>query len=167
MALINRVPQGLLGLLDLKAQGENPAQLGPVVQGTLELRDLFALAQRGAVSQASTVTGLGVTAATFLNLIVPQGELWIVYGMTASLSAPPLGAGATAAYQVGFVDNGIGRFNALGIPSPTYATGADGISDYDGVILLQPGDAPQVYVTTQTGGGIGVRLTVLRSRFQI
>jgi hypothetical protein len=164
---INRVPLGLLGLLDLKQQGESPAALAPLVNGVIDLTHLYASQTRAAVSQASTVTGVGVTAGAFSNLVVPQGELWLVYGMTATLSVPPLGAGATAQYQVGFVDNGIGRFNALGIPSPSFATGADGISDFDGAILLQPGDAPQVYVTVQTGGGVGVRLTVLKSRFAV
>lgn len=168
MAFINRVPVGLLGLLDLKAQGENPAQMNPFVQATLELRDLYALQTRATLSQASTVTGLGVTGApAFANLVVPQGEVWLVYAITAHLSAPPLGAGATAQYSVGFVTNDTGRFVALGSPSPSYATGADGIANFDGAVILQPGDSPNVYVTVQTGGGVGVRLTVLRSRFTI
>jgi hypothetical protein len=169
MALINRVPSGLLGLLDLKAQGENPAQLAAHVQATIDLRDFYALATRGTISQASTLTALGNTAGIFLNLTVPQGELWLVTGMTAHLSAPPLGAAATFAAAVGYIPADVGRFVALGPTCPVIATGADFVAEQDagGTYFLQPGDQPQVYASTFTGGPHGVRLTFQRARFLV
>lgn len=167
-AFINRAPVGLLGLLDMKSQGENPPQLAETVIGALDLTQLYALQTRALISQASTVTGLGVTAGAFTNLLVPQGELWLVTGLTSHLSAPPLGAAATAQWTVGYVANDTARFVSLAESNaPAIATGADFVSGFDGVYLLQPGDQPTVYVTTQTGGGVGVRLSIVRSRFAI
>jgi hypothetical protein len=167
MAFINRFPQGLLGLLDLKTQGENPSQLGPVVTPVIELADLYALNSRGSNSQNSTLTGLGVTAGAYSNLVVPQGELWVVYNLTAELGTPPLGAGATIAAAVGYVPTDNNRFIAMSPMCATIATGADFIAQFQGAFILQPGDSPQVFLTVLTGGNVGVRLTLLRSRFVI
>jgi hypothetical protein len=164
--LINRVPQGLLGLLDSKASGHNPEELDDSVKATFEVRDLYALNLRGTNSQASTLTGLGVTVGAFSNLVVPQGELWLLYSVTAHLSTPPLGAGATLKLYVGFVPADANRFHSLGTGDST-VTGEDLIAGWDGAYLIQPGDSPQVYVTRLTGGNVGVRLNIQRARFQI
>lgn len=167
MPSINRVPQGLLGLLDLKAQGENPKTLIDAVQGTVELGEMYAIQSRVTISQASSITALGVTAGIFLNLVVPQGEMWLVSGMTAHLSAPPM-AGGTLAVAVGVVPADVGRFIGLGVPSKDIAAGADLLSIQNGSYLLQPGDAPNVYATTFTGAGpYGIRLQFHRARFVI
>lgn len=167
MPFINRVPQGLLGLLDLKTQGDNPAELAGFVQSVIDLRDFYGLQTRATISQASTLTALGVTAGVFTNLVVPQGECWLVSSLSATLSAPPLGVAATFAMQVGYVTGDTGRFTGLGNYSATIATGADCCSNYDGGILLLPGDSPNVYSLTQTGGNVGVRLTIVRSKFNV
>lgn len=163
--LINRVPRGLLGLLDSKAAGQNPALLLDEVQGGVELTDLYALNTRGTVSQASSLTAAGVTAGIFTSLIVPDGEIWLVKAVTAHLSAPPLGAAATLQIKAGFITSESARFNGLTELSPSIATGGDVCVAWSGSIWLMPGDQPQVYATVFTGGPHGVRLNVLRSRF--
>lgn len=167
MAFINRAPQGLLGLLDLKTQGDNPAQLAAFVQATLELRDFYALQTRATLSQASTLTGLGITTGVFPNLLVPQGELWLVSALTCQLSAPPLGAGETTRLVVGYLTNDTGRFIALGDSSPTLAPGEDLGVGFAGTYLMQPGDQPTVFQSNRTGGNLGVRLNIVRSKFNI
>lgn len=165
-AFINRFPQGLLGLLDLKTQGENPSQLSPLVQGTIELGDSYLINQRASNSQNSTLTGLGVTAGAYSNLVVPQGEIWVLYNLTAELGTPPLAA-ATFACSVGFVPTDNNRFIGLVSNGPTAVAAADFITAWEGRILLGPGDSPQVFVTTLTGGNIGIRLNLLRARIPI
>ena len=166
-AFINRFPQGLLGLLDLKTQGENPSQLSPLVQGTIELADSYLINQRSSNSQASTLTALGVTAGAFSNLVVPQGEIWVLYNLTAELSTPPLAA-ATFACAVGYVPTDNNRFISLSdYNSVTAIAAADIIVAWTGRFLLGPGDSPQVFVTTLTGGNLGVRLNLVRARIPI
>ncbi len=165
--LINRVPRGLLGILDSKAAGQNPSLLLDEVQGGVDLTELYALNTRATVSQASTLTGLGLTAGVYANLIVPDGELWLLKGLTAHLSAPPLGAAATLAGAVGYITQESARFIALSDMSATIATGGDIIISWYGQAFLLPGDSPQVYLTTLTGGNVGVRLNALRSRFVV
>lgn len=95
MALINRVPQGLLGLLDTKTLGKNPDDLLSTVQPTIDLKALF-LANSGltgtAVIEAGIVAGdIGNVVAT---VTVPAGELWWVQSVASDVVVGPGGAGA-------------------------------------------------------------------------
>lgn len=166
MAFINRVPQGLLGLLDLKAQGENPAQLNPFVQATLELRDLYAFQTRATLSSAVAVAGLGQVVAPALT--VPQGEMWIMYSLGVVMSAPPIAAGATLCLSLGVSPADLGgRFVGLAQQARVGVAGEDIAVPWQGVYILGPGDAPAAWVTTFTGAPGGIRLTISRSRFNI
>lgn len=166
-AFINRFPQGLLGLLDLKTQGVNPSLLGEIVTPVLELSNFYALNSRASNSQSSTLTGLGVTAGAYANLVVPQGELWVLYNLTAHLAAAPLGAAATFSCGVGYVPTDNNRFIGLGAESQQIITGDDVIAQWQGEFVLAPGDSPQVYVTRLTGGNLGVRLNLVRARIPV
>jgi len=86
-SVINRVPPGLLSVLDIKAQGENPRFLGDQVTPTLDFWPLYELQK--AVPKASAIVGaaFGLRA----ELTVPANEYWHVLHMSGSPSA--LGAG--------------------------------------------------------------------------
>jgi len=83
MPAINRVPQGLLGLLDAKTQGETPKDSSGVLSPTIDLTPNYlaniplqiALAVAGASSTIGYKTASQVT--------VPAGELWYVFAASA------------------------------------------------------------------------------------
>ena len=85
MAVINRVPQGLLSILDAKTLGETPATLGNEVQPGLEMLELYlSNVPIDARTAQQTVTSAS-TGSTVALVEVPAGELWAIIGVTASL----------------------------------------------------------------------------------
>jgi hypothetical protein len=163
---INRVPKGLLGLLDLKTQGDNPPQLVAGVQPSIELRDFYAQSTRDTLSAAVAVGALGQFSPA--ALVVPQGELWLVYGMSATMSAPPIAGAATIALSIGVCPaEASSRFIGFENMDRVGVAGEDIALGWSGCYWFGPGDQPSFWVTTFTGAPGGVRLTLQRSRFLI
>lgn len=79
MGAINRVPRGLLPLLDAKTMGQTPPDLASVVQPTLELFELYAADIPFEVT-AATDTSTPVAGGLLAPVTVPAGEVWLVYG---------------------------------------------------------------------------------------
>jgi len=77
---INRVPSGLLSLLDTQTQGQAPDEFVRTVQGTLSLSDYYYI-NKG----REQVFLQGVPIAAFPGssdpITVPEGELWVVHQM--------------------------------------------------------------------------------------
>lgn len=96
MGPIQTLPQGLLGLLQLKQQGSNPSQFVDAVQGTFELFDMYAQSRLLDVSGANAaapspkpavnVNTAGAKGFGANGLIVPQGQIWYVYQYTLQCS---------------------------------------------------------------------------------
>lgn len=86
MALINRVPQGFLGLLDTKTLGQNPSDLSNTIVPTVDLKELF-LSNSGL--KGDGVTAAGVTSASLqvrvADVTVPAGELWFVVSASSKV----------------------------------------------------------------------------------
>jgi len=84
MGNINRVPLGLLSLLDSQTQGQAPATMTDDVQASFDL-GAFWLNSRGMeiiqVPQAPAVTAAG-QSTTFAT--VPEGEIWCVVSAVAT-----------------------------------------------------------------------------------
>lgn len=91
----NRIPRGLLGLLDAKVRGQSPQVLRDELQLTL---DGFGFYFAGAAELQAGQTLIPVTEGpiTFQNnaLIVPNDELWWVDTFSVGANSI-LGAGAT------------------------------------------------------------------------
>lgn len=91
---IQRFPVALLDLLGMKGTGDTPHTIAGDISLGLDITDLY-LAQRRTVVTGQTaipMTGTGSFAA--VGALVPSGELWVVYGVTATLATPT--AAATA-----------------------------------------------------------------------
>jgi hypothetical protein len=76
MPAINRLPRGLLSILDGQTLGTNPKDLDPLVHAQLPILPLY-LASKGwetVISSSANVTAAGVTSA----ILVPNGEFWYV-----------------------------------------------------------------------------------------
>lgn len=132
---INRVPAGLLALLDMKARGQNPRELAPQLLGTVELLDLYLSQNRrtdsGAVSSAISPTN--VTTFT-----VPQDQLWYAYGIGISSSVAVSAHGVVATVLRNTLGGSV-VVHRLGAPHAFLA--GDAVSaGWPGPFLFQPGD---------------------------
>lgn len=107
---INRVPPGLLSLLDTKSGGVNPLQLSEVLSGSLELLPFYTAANSGLVSgntAATNVTGAVAPTASGNNFRTPNSELWIL-SYAAVRSAAVLGAATTVKAALCIYDVALG-----------------------------------------------------------
>ena len=78
MAVINRVPRGLLPLLDAKTQGRTPTDTADFVQPTLELGENYAADIPFEVEQGG-VFAQPALGSFVVPISVPEGEQWLVY----------------------------------------------------------------------------------------
>ncbi len=78
--VINRVPPGLLSLLDIKSMGVNPVQLADLLSPTIELADLYLQAIASPQSGLTAVlNATGAASPATGNSFRPgPGELWVV-----------------------------------------------------------------------------------------
>lgn len=85
MSVINRVPQGLLALLDSKTGGRTPGQIDPAVQASIDVTQMYA----ADVRMESAFTAASLTSADIGTLsclvTVPANELWMVYGVSSQI----------------------------------------------------------------------------------
>lgn len=85
---IQRYPRGLLDLLGSKSSGENPTDLVPAVQGTIDLSYMYQFEKVELVNATTNVVNLtgawGVTGTAFT---VPAGELWLLHNLTVTANA--------------------------------------------------------------------------------
>lgn len=98
---VGKYARALPSLLTLRERGSGPREFSEVVQGTLDLRELYLLEGRETVSSAATgalVVGVNFPATA---LVVPAGELWFVHLMNTTV-APGAGAQADIAPAVVF-----------------------------------------------------------------
>lgn len=113
MSGIQRIPRGLLSLLDMKsAAGRTPADLQTFIQGTIDLEAYYL---SDALSTAFTLVNVAA-AGVNAQLLVPQGEVWRLFGLSAvadgfSAAVTTVGfgvqirpPGAPASWDVGFRD---------------------------------------------------------------
>jgi len=81
MATINRVPQGLLSLLDAKTGGNTPPDTANNLQPVLEQLQFYLASIPMQAGQATGNTG-GLDSITVASVEIPSGELWAVYGVS-------------------------------------------------------------------------------------
>lgn len=94
MGIINRVPRGLLSLLDSQTQGKNPDSFGEVIAPTFDMVNLFAMS-KGFESIQSTSVPLLVPTSGVAFVTVPVSEVWLVRTVTTQINT--LDAGGTGA----------------------------------------------------------------------
>lgn len=149
---INRVPPGLLSLLDTKSGGVNPLQLSEVLSGSLELLPFYTAANSGLASgntAATNAVGAVAPTASGNNFRVPNSELWILSYM-AVRSAAVLGAATTVKAALCVYDV------ALGVVTwseayQTFTTGERVCVGTNRVLVLGPNDGVGVHFAAYTG----------------
>lgn len=91
-APINRLPAGLLGFIDVKAMGKNPAFFGDVVSPVVDLTPFYRSASRFRVISTNIVPTGAFTNVS--NIVVPDGKVWLIENILAT------SAGLTATAQL-------------------------------------------------------------------
>lgn len=151
MGTLNRVPRGLLSLLDSQVQGRNPSEVLESIAPGLEMLKFMTAAKGHVVQQASlTVTGAPGAGSA---ISVPQGELWLVH--LAAVEIVALDAAATTWFPALYATKG-GVFVPLISPVLGISTGATGytgsFSDvYQEPLWLFPGENLTPYMQKFTG----------------
>lgn len=100
MGAINRVPLGLLSLLDSQTQGKYPDSFGELIAPTFDMAQLLAASRR--YETASNVSGgVGSISNNNASVFVPNGEVWLVRNITSGAFALEAGLnyGIAAQYQ--------------------------------------------------------------------
>lgn len=162
-AFINRVPTGLLSLLDLKAQGENAKELSYQLFTVIDALEFYLAPIRvNVTNQNAPVIGPQSGGAT---LTANPGEIWVVRSVSAFSNAD-IAAAATLEITVGFIPVA-GVFQGLGNNSGTKTTAQRCLSTYADPFVLQPGDALGYYSSVLTGVPGNVRVSAMFSRLTI
>lgn len=88
-AVIQLVPQGLLGFFGIKNGGQAPLDVEPRLSGSLDMRDWYFKGECEVFSIANNAPAVGFNG--FSSLTVPTGEYWWVsdFSVTAVKAAAP------------------------------------------------------------------------------
>lgn len=151
--LIQRPPTGLLDLLGLKAMGQGPVQLNETVSCTVaDCVDYYVATRRTTVSANTPVVMAANTQYTVTGVVVPAGEIWLVYAFACTLDTAT--AAATAIRWTG----GYAKQSAIGTMIPLVDTASAGASDNDvkatvfsRPFIWLPGDTGIVFAHAVTG----------------
>lgn len=143
---VNRVPPGLLSLLDIKSLGQNPSLLADEISPTLEMGDFYtnAIAQQE-LETTDPITGQG----SFLcagRFICQPGELLVVSSFTA-IPTLALAAGNSLTYTPCVISIGLGRPIAQVGPTVSPAATQRAISGSVTPFIVTPGQTLGVYCT--------------------
>lgn len=150
---VQRIPRGLLELLNMKGAGQLPSELAGALVPTIDVRDLYAADLFQAFTcntNVANLTGLW-GSATVGSQTVPAGELWVGRRLTVTSTDMAVGE----AYNVRLA---ITRANfAMTELSDVVAT-ASGAGTRIGLgwdlngMLLRPQDSWGIFVTQITAG---------------
>lgn len=166
MGAINRVPSGLLGLLNAKTLGRTPPDLSPVVDPVL---DTYRHYLANIPVQKALNSQTGIVAPTYAaDTVVPAGELWAVTAVNAQIVpdavTTPTGPWAFAVSARTNTSNQTIVLKTLETPIDFLsATSIIQIADtYPGTWLFPPGTNFQVrvYYGDFTSVGTGLTATV-------
>ena len=89
MAIINRLPSGLLSFLDQQTQGKNPQEPQPGLFLTSEI-DAFYRSQiligQQSIANVTTTTLTNVVNTSAASIVVPEGFVWEIFAIEARLN---------------------------------------------------------------------------------
>lgn len=149
---INRVPPGLLSLLDVKSMGANPVQLGDELQGVFQLTELYvnSIAQsRTGFTAPVAIVGAFLASSGFLFQAQP-GEI-LVIEKAGIMSNTPLGAGQSYRIRPCVTGSG-GSIVWIGPSSGTSAPGEICATYADRPLVLMPGHSLALLTESVTAG---------------
>lgn len=145
---VNRVPRGLLSLLDMQARGQVPRALSGELSGSLELLELYLLQNRSSVQGTVVINAVG--NFNFNSPIIPQDEIWYVWNVSMQPTAALVGAGLIR-FAAGWFVQPNQRAHQLGGDIGYQAQAGDlPTSNVRGGWWAGPGDFPCCFVSEFT-----------------
>lgn len=164
-SLINRVPPGLLSLLDIKALGQNPSLLTDSVQPTIDLSEFYARIYSSLVTDLTVVPGtVGFQPVTAFD--TAPGEMVVLAGL-GCLADSPLAAGTSVRCTPVIADQATGRVLSQIAPETSGTAGEQPYTGTDQLVTLGPGTRLGVMIsalTLGTGPRLRISARVLRLR---
>lgn len=149
---INRVPPGLLSLLDTKSGGINPLQLADELSGSIELLDFYAATTNEyeyGDSVSTNAVGQLAPLGAGDNMRVPAGEIWIV-DYIAVRSGAVLGAATSVTAAVCLYNSSLGTVMYAGRPS-RFITGERVCVSTDRRLVIGPNYGIGVHLSEYVG----------------
>lgn len=163
--IIQRFPLGLLDIFGMQSSGDTPTQLNEQVSGVLELGRMYML-PRGENRQA-VVTGVANGTPAVVPLIVPVGEAWVLWNVSArvnSLAAGSITVQPCIVRSRNPAGGAAGLF-ALAPPEAIAAANEAVAPSWNGLEVLLPGDGITVNVVRSSAAqniSLSAFLTVLK-----
>lgn len=149
-SLINRVPPGLLSLLDIKALGQNPSLLSDTVQPTLDVLNFYARSYGQLVTDFSNIpAAVGFLPVTAFD--AGPGEIVICAGVCIIADAT-LAAGTTVRWRGVVADAATGRLVSTVGERVNAAAGEQLSSGTDELVIVPTGNRLGVMVEQLTLG---------------
>lgn len=157
---IQIIPQGLLGLLNLKNNGQMPSELGTSVMPQLDMLELYV---NGLLEQVSDpVAVAAVIGPNASALVVPQTQCWFVRSLF--ITTDTIGAGEAITIQPAISIGGIAF-----VPMGDKAAGVPGdvirVATTD-IIVATPGTVFGFFVQ-QITGAVNVNVQALIARVRV
>jgi hypothetical protein len=105
MAIINRLPKGLLAFLDQQVQGKNPQEPVPGLTLVSDVSAHYRSQEIKSAFNTVTITTTNVTtiiSSGIAQISVPEGEVWELFGCHAQLGVggAPLAANVAARISI-------------------------------------------------------------------
>ena len=143
MGPMQKIPQGLIGFLQLKTVGQNPSALADAVSPTWDLRDLYLETEAQYLDLSSTLNGTGYTiffSAEQLEVLwVTDVAIRITSGAAEALSCH---AARSSANNAGVVPMG---------PETFLGASATLVINFPRFIILEPGESLGLTATSVVG----------------
>lgn len=177
---LNRVPLGLLSILDMKARGDTPRELNPSLVPTIDILKLYLLQNRESIVGATdtitdpglyldvSTTGPGGTPATQ----VPNDELWYVHHYTQFvITTDLLPTGIQLVWHPAlFLQGDNARpqlcFDGMHQPTSPWFEGCAAYMQGRNHFWMKPGDVSAAWVGVFTAGSfpitIGCEMSITR-----
>lgn len=150
-SLVNRVPPGLLSLLDIKSLGQNPTVLSDTITPNIDVLRAYV----AAFSQPLAVSSAPVSAAGFFAAGAPleptPGQILILDGVCAVAQAA-IGAGVTMTIKMGITQQTLGGVFSVFGNTVTATTGAQPAIGSNDLIILPAGYWVGIYADSVSGG---------------
>lgn len=149
---INRIPPGLLALLDAQSSGVNPVALHEELTGNVDLTDLYLAANsqlRTSTTGAAAAVGRVDPSIAYFFRANP-GEL-IVLSFVVAQPTVPLAAGISCKFRVCVFDYTLGN-NVWAGQQAVGLTGEQPCASADRVLVVPPGFGVGVQVDQIAGG---------------
>ena len=163
MSQINRYPETLLNLLDMKSSGVTPRALQGVVSPTLDVGEMYAVKLITAENSNGTITAVGST----VTLTIGNGQHWLIRNVSGVVNYTAIGQKVDTAIDIVRPDNAVSVTvaNHQGFQAQASGDSARYGVGFGAGLLLSPGWTVRLRCTGLSGGSPTFAVQALFHRF--